>query len=96
MVFILCVSNCFQITCFKVSSKISPRFQWFSNCVFQECFQIMSSKCFQNSPYVSMVFNVSIMCFKVFSKISHKVSSGFQIVCLNEFKVFSKICHRFQ
>ena len=57
--------------CFKVFSKISRRFQWFSNDMCQSIFKIPHK--FQ--WFTNCVFQ--IMCFKVFSKISHR----FQIMC---------------
>ena len=96
MIFKWFISKCFQIMYFNVFSKFPIDFNGFQIVCFQNVFQ----KCFQKSPigfkvfskFLIMVFKLciskcfQIMCFKVFSKISHRFQC-FQIVC---FKVFSK------
>ena len=95
MVFKLCVSKAFQMMRFKVFSKISHRFQWFSNCMFQSVFKIPHRfLCFSNcifSKCVSMCFQKSPIGFKVFSKLC--VSKCFQN-CV--FQSVFKIPHSFQ
>ena len=83
MVFILCVSKCFQIVCFKVFQKSPICFNGFQIV----CFQIMCFKVFSKISHRFQWFSCfQFMSFKVFSKFLIGFN-GFHIKC---FKVFSK------